>query len=1096
VGGAIAGPSSVRIRNNVFFQNTAGNGGNTWNIRQQASEHLTDLGGNLQFPDKANTDPNNRNVSASVTIANPLLSPLADNGGPAPTMALDPASPAIDAGVGPCLATDQRGQARPSPCDAGAYEAGPVSLPPALPAAIGAAVAISCSDTEASLIAKNATRLTVDGSTYYIGYRQVSADNQNPVVVKFTGGVRDWCREDYETTGDDGKGYGLFWNGQSLYAVFTATGTQGTPAQDYRRFTASGWLKTFSDGSPGGGGGPKVAIILKLSRANGEGQVGQGTFVTSRLQSSGKTNSLEVKDLYMNTDGHLVVRANSWFAPRNVNKAPLFQTPATGGSPHDYTLVITQNLTTAICASAVGWNNVSTTVNTPCNATPAAGANIVSVSKLAFCAGVAASFQVHFALGANIAPGTTIQAELSDASGNFAGNVVGSGTTSPLTANLPTGLAVGSYRLRLVAALAPPQPGTPFADRLIVADGAVWTGAVDTDWDKPGNWSCSLPNATTDVVIPGGLANMPVVGTPSPVCRHLTLQPGARLSGPGTLNVKGHWDNQGTYQATEGTIVFSGSTAQEVRGGGTFFALVVDNAQGLALSGPTNVKGILTLRNGNLAANGQLVLLSDATATAMVVNQNGAITGTATVQRYVDIYTPRTTGLGYNYLASPMRAARVSELADDFPMVLNGAYDWVTNPSTLPFPNFYRYRETKVAPSPANFNQFERGWESPASPTEVMQPMEGYIANLAPGLTLDVRGTPNNGDLTRKLTRGLAPNSGWALLGNPYPAPIDWDKVWDRNQFLDPTIQRRIAIGQFAGTWAYYVANTPLGTGTNDSDKNIALMQGFLARVTTPGEHDLFMDNTMRLTTPDNPRLFRPEIDQVEYTDGLVKLRLAGQGQPLADETIVYFRQGTTTGPDRAYDAVKAQLNAAPAPNLHSAGRGTRYAVNAQPELTASVEVPLHFSVASAGTYTLSPALLALFKGQPTIQLEDRRARVLHDLRQGAYTFTAAAGGDTSRFFLRVGPDLAALQANQQAGLLLYPNPAQDQLTVQLTGPSRGLVEVRLTDPTGRTVRQWATEKPRDLAQRRLAVADLPPGLYLLTVQTTDGALSQKWVKQ
>jgi hypothetical protein len=73
-------------------------------------------------------------------VANPLLGPLQDNGGPTFTQALLPDSPAIDAvPVADCtydddgnpatpevpLTSDQRGVARPqgSACDIGAYEA-------------------------------------------------------------------------------------------------------------------------------------------------------------------------------------------------------------------------------------------------------------------------------------------------------------------------------------------------------------------------------------------------------------------------------------------------------------------------------------------------------------------------------------------------------------------------------------------------------------------------------------------------------------------------------------------------------------------------------------------------------------------------------------------------------------------------------------------------------------------------------------------------------------------------------------------------------------------------------------------------------------
>lgn len=56
---------------------------------------------------------------------NPMLGPLADNGGATRTRGLQPGSPAIDAGDDvACMASDQRGVARPSgsSCDIGAYE--------------------------------------------------------------------------------------------------------------------------------------------------------------------------------------------------------------------------------------------------------------------------------------------------------------------------------------------------------------------------------------------------------------------------------------------------------------------------------------------------------------------------------------------------------------------------------------------------------------------------------------------------------------------------------------------------------------------------------------------------------------------------------------------------------------------------------------------------------------------------------------------------------------------------------------------------------------------------------------------------------------
>jgi hypothetical protein len=68
---------------------------------------------------------------------NPLLAPLADNGGPTETMALLASSPALNAGA-ECPPTDQRGVARPQGpgCDIGAFE---VEVPAPPPVASSAA---------------------------------------------------------------------------------------------------------------------------------------------------------------------------------------------------------------------------------------------------------------------------------------------------------------------------------------------------------------------------------------------------------------------------------------------------------------------------------------------------------------------------------------------------------------------------------------------------------------------------------------------------------------------------------------------------------------------------------------------------------------------------------------------------------------------------------------------------------------------------------------------------------------------------------------------------------------------------------------------
>jgi hypothetical protein len=78
---------------------------------------------------------------------NPLLAPLAVNGGPTQTQALQFGSPAIGAGGVCASTTDQRGAARATPCDIGAFESQP-PLNTAAPALSGGSFAgqgLSCS---------------------------------------------------------------------------------------------------------------------------------------------------------------------------------------------------------------------------------------------------------------------------------------------------------------------------------------------------------------------------------------------------------------------------------------------------------------------------------------------------------------------------------------------------------------------------------------------------------------------------------------------------------------------------------------------------------------------------------------------------------------------------------------------------------------------------------------------------------------------------------------------------------------------------------------------------------------------------------------
>lgn len=121
-GGGVFGKDNMTIGNSLIANNVAHNGGQNWNIKNNCSDAMTSSGYNLQYPSRNTSDPGEKDCTAGIMIANPQLLTAANNGGSTLTMALALGSPAIGFAAANCPATDQRGAARHSPCDAGAYE--------------------------------------------------------------------------------------------------------------------------------------------------------------------------------------------------------------------------------------------------------------------------------------------------------------------------------------------------------------------------------------------------------------------------------------------------------------------------------------------------------------------------------------------------------------------------------------------------------------------------------------------------------------------------------------------------------------------------------------------------------------------------------------------------------------------------------------------------------------------------------------------------------------------------------------------------------------------------------------------------------------
>jgi Ice-binding-like len=584
------------------------------------------------------------------------------------------------------------------------------------------------------------------------------------------------------------------------------------------------------------------------------------------------------------------------------------------------------------------------------------------------------------------------------------------------------------------------------------------TLASRKDWFLASNWSNGVPTALLDAVILSGRPNYPLVTSGTPVMNGLTLGTSASLiQNGGTLEIHGDFSNSGTFTMGGGTVELAGATSQLVGGSSTsqFWNLTVGLA-GASLTGPAQVKRVLKLNGNLLTSSRPLTLLSDLNGSAMVVNTGGVVMGSTTVQRYLT--TAANAGLGYRHMSSPVVSTTVNDLTTaGYTAKVNPAYNALPTPNMTAanFPNIFGFDETRGGASNQNFAD---GYFSPASVESPLVSGRGYSVYIKGGLKPDFVGELRSGDLVMtNLTRtGNGGKAGWHLLGNPYPAPLDWDLVTVPVGMSNAiSVFKTTGVNQ-AGVYLTRVSDG-LGNGTGTlTDGHLAMGQGFFAQVTGAGPVDFTFPQAARVTDYANPAHFRPAPE----TRPMLTLTVRQQQETAPEAqgaTQIYFTTGATTvGPD-AFDGASPARNIG-IPTLVTLANAAELAVNGLPltSLSAGISVPLLLDLPTAGVYTLAVPQLRNLAGQDVF-LVDQLSHTRYDLaQQPTVTFTAnRAGEDRTRFTLELGRQArsgSSLTATK-ATLAIYPNPtAGHEVRVMLSNPT-GSQLVELLDATGRQVR-------------------------------------------
>ena len=560
----------------------------------------------------------------------------------------------------------------------------------------------------------------------------------------------------------------------------------------------------------------------------------------------------------------------------------------------------------------------------------------------------------------------------------------------------------------------------------------------------------------------------------------------------GQVNVAGDMLNGlfASMSGTTGTLRLYGSANQRLNAFGNIVPnLTVDKSGGTATMNSTvMVRRVLTLAGtGNLDTGGQLLrLISDASGTALVVNSGtGVVTGTtATVQRYID--GSLNAGRGYRHLSSPVSGGRVYNLSQGmFSPTVNTAYNTSATPNLVtPFPTVFGYDQARLVTSPATtLSAFDKGWYSPADLTDALTPGLGYTAQLTGNDVVEFTGTPGTGDYALPLARNAgatAADAGWNLVGNPYPAPLDFGSISaGQRSGMDAAFYTYESTGQYAGQYRSFVNGfgNPL----------VGSSQAFFVRVSsgqTTGS--LTLTNANRVTDYAQPAPVR--------RDQRPQLQLTLSGQGLSDALTVYAQAGATAAQDADFDAVKL-WNPSGLSLATVAASGQALAIDGRPAFPLAQPVPLTVQAPRAGQYSLTAATVANLPAGTDVTLVDLSAGTRTLLTPGAsYGVQLPAGTTAGRLQLEVsGRVTATTPAALAQQLSLYPNPTTSG-QVQLVRPAAwGAVQVQVLSSVGQlvqTTRLAATEPGLD-------VRTLPVGVYTLRLTTQQGqTLTKRLVRQ
>ena len=636
-------------------------------------------------------------------------------------------------------------------------------------------------------------------------------------------------------------------------------------------------------------------------------------------------------------------------------------------------------------------------------------------------------------------------------------------------------------------------------EQKIFAVSTTWIGTT-TNWSTSGNWSNGVPTKSKDAIIATASAYPSISNSYD--CGSLTLTGSGNIDffGSGTLNIFGDLSNSTSndfaLDGLSGTIKFKGDGTVNADAliTGTFYIykVVIDkfttsNIVSLANSTNLFVRHSLSLKKGDIdSRQGHSILTLDAIdnsgnwQTAYIDSVGlGHVIGKISCRQMVF-----QAFKSYHFLCSPVLDSNQTYWSTSMLEPFTNQTDYYSSwayPSGGTIPDFLYYDETTADPVRSGASAIDaygyKGLNPLTSNTGRVKRTQGVCARFAPyapgGVLQPIQwtGIVNDGDINAPVsyTNNSENPDGLNLLGNPYPATVNWQAVYDDIAEFPVIYMFQTSGSEYAGTLLTWDAAN--NANSTLADSRVAIGQGFFIQANSTSSSSFTWKNSYRIASVD------PTFQRQAKVQNALDIKLGGINN--RDLTLIHFGDYNNTDKLPIKNASKF-LN--PQNSIYSID-GDQYITAANLAFPQTeIIIPIGIKIDENGSYFFEAANVNLPQTKYKAFLHDKLVKKMIEITPDFhYDFNADKGKHDDRFIIRVyNNENVSENSSTVNGIREFAYETESKLIFQLADLSNQNINVTIFDSNGKNV--WQGQVNFQNGRGNIDKYNLPQGLLLINL--------------